>query len=114
LQGAGFIKLCVLNKDMNRAKRGRPVLRATFRERISQLLSQCPYPVTVQTIRQAVLQTTARPCSWNTVKKYLDELTADGIIVRQLLPAENKRRPLVLYFMRGCRPDLRRNPVRDS
>ena len=78
-----------------------------MRERISSVLSWCPYPVTVQTIRQALLQTTTRPASRTTIKKYLEELAAEGIVIRQSLPTGRKEKPLVVYFMRGFRPDLR-------
>lgn len=103
-----------VNQEGAHTKRGRPALRATLRERISNTLSQYPYPITVQTIRRALLQTTARPGSWNTIKKYVEELAAEGIVIRQSLPTENKRKPLVLYFMRGCKPELRKALVQDS
>jgi predicted Zn-ribbon and HTH transcriptional regulator len=92
-------------------RRGRPALRATFREKIISVLSCCPYPVTVQTIRQTLLQTTARPISLTTIKKYLEELAAEGIVIHQSLPVDCKKKPLVVYFMRGFRPGLREKSI---
>jgi DNA-binding HxlR family transcriptional regulator len=92
-------------------KRGRPALRATMREKISGVLSCHSYPMTVQTIRQTLLQTTARPASRTTIKKYLEELTGEGIVIRQSLPSSPKEKPLVVYFMRGFRPDLREKSI---
>ena len=37
------------------------------------------------------------------IEKYLEELVAEGLIVRQSLPTERREKPLVVYFMRGCR-----------
>jgi Fe2+ or Zn2+ uptake regulation protein len=88
-------------------RRGRPALRATLREKISSVLSCRPYPVTVQTVRLALQQTTSQPASRTTIKKYLEELAAEGIVVRQSLPDGRKENPLVVYFMRGFRPALR-------
>ena len=92
-------------------RRGRPALRATLREKISSVLSCRPYPVTVQTIRQTLLQTTAQPANPTTIKKYLEELTGEGIVIRQSLPSGRKEKPLVVYFMRGFRPDLREKSI---
>ena len=91
--------------EVTQMKRGRPALRATFREGISNTLSQYTYPVTIQTIRKALLKTATRPGSFDTIKKYLEELTADGIVIRQPRPAERKQKPMVLYLMRGRRSE---------
>ena len=88
-------------------KRGRPALRATLREKISAILSRYSYPATVQKVRQELQQSTARPASGTTIQKYLKELIEEGIVIRQSLPADHKDKPLVVYFMRGFRPNLR-------
>jgi hypothetical protein len=41
---------------------------------------------------------------WCTIKKYLDELADEGVVVRQALPATPKRKPLIVYFLRQARP----------
>ena len=79
----------------------------TFREQISNTLSQYPYPVSAGTIQQVLVQGGAPQGSWGTIRKYLEELAAEGLIVRQSFSTERKQRPLILYSMRGCRPDLR-------
>jgi len=41
-----------------------------------------------------------RPCGWDTVNKYLNELASERLILRQALPAEAGRKPLVVYLGR--------------
>lgn len=84
-------------------KRGRPALRTTLRERISCVLSQTPYPVTVRTVQKGIVEAYAHSASWHTVKKYLDELVLEKVAFRQSLPAESTHKPLVLYLMRGSK-----------
>ncbi len=79
----------------------------TFREQISNTLSQYTYPVSVNTIRQELVQGNVPQGSRSTIKKYLEELVAEGLVVRQAVSAERKQKPMTLYSMRGCRPDLR-------
>ena len=79
----------------------------TFRENISKILSQYPYPVSAGTIQQVLVQAGESQGSLGTIRKYLEELAAEGLIVRQSLSLERKQKPLILYSMRGCRPDLR-------
>jgi len=81
-------------------KRGRPSLRQTVRTRVSHVLRQTPYPVTVRTIQKSMTKPYMRPAHWCTIKKYLDELAEEGIVIRQVLPAAPKRKPLVVYFLR--------------
>ena len=79
----------------------------TFREKISNTLSQYPYPVSAGTIQQALAQAGALQVSWGTIRKYLEELAAEGLVLRQSISPERKQKPLILYSMRGCRPELR-------
>jgi len=79
----------------------------TFREKIGNTLSQYPYPVSAGTIQQVLAQAGAPRGSWGTIRKYLEELAAEGLVVRQSLSSEHRQKPLILYSMRGCRPDLR-------
>jgi len=88
-------------------KRGRPPLRSTFKEKIADLLSRYPYPVTVRTVQLGLLNTGKDSAHWCTVKKYLEELTEEGCINRQLLPAETKRKPLTVYFSDANKPQAR-------
>jgi len=82
-------------------RRGRPALRWSLRERIQEFLSHSPYPVTVRTVQQGLLKTGTTSAHWCTVKKYLTELVDEGLVVRQALPVQSKRKPLVVYFGRG-------------
>jgi len=91
---------------MNPKRCGRPALRTTFREGISIILSRYPHPVTVQAIRKAMLKTFARPCSQGTIKKYLDELISEKIVVRQLPAGKKRSGQSALYCLRGYRERL--------
>jgi len=79
----------------------------TFREKISNTLSQYPYPVSAGTIQQALVQTGSPQGSRGTIRKYLEELAAEGLVVRQSFSSELKQKTLIMYSMRGCRPELR-------
>jgi Fe2+ or Zn2+ uptake regulation protein len=94
-------------------RRGRPSLRTASRQSISEVLRRHPYPVTVQTVHQDLVRSASGPGSWNTVRKYLDDLASDGVVIRQVLPVERKRKPLVLYFIRGGRSQARGNFCED-
>lgn len=94
-------------------RRGRPSLRTASRQGISEVLRRHPYPVTVQTVHQELSAIASGPGSWNTVRKYLDELAADGVVIRQVLPTECRRKPLVLYFIRGGKSQARGNFCED-
>jgi len=61
-----------------------------------------------------MMQTSAHAGSWHTIKKYLEELASEGLVIRQSLPTDSKHKSLVLYVIRGCRADLRKIPVQDS
>ena len=80
-------------------RRGRPSLRATVREDVSHVLARTTYPVTVRTIQRYMGAAGARPPHWCTIKKCLDELADEGIVLRQSLPAEPKRKPLIVYLL---------------
>lgn len=82
-------------------RRGRPALRSSFKEKIEEFLSHNPYPVTVRTVQQGLLKAGTTSAHWCTVKKYLVELVDEGLVVRQALPVESKRKPLVVYFGRS-------------
>jgi hypothetical protein len=75
----------------------------TFRERISRVLGQNPYPVTVRSVQRGLAEMYAYSASWHTIKKYLEELVLEGAAFRQSLPTESKHKPLVLYLMRGSK-----------
>ena len=84
-------------------RRGRPALSWSLRERIQEFLSHNPYPVTVSTVKQGLLKAGTTSAHWCTVKKYLTQLVDEGLVVRQALPVESRRKPLVVYFGRGSK-----------
>jgi len=42
-----------------------------------------------------------QPCGWDTVQKYLNELRQEHLVLRQALPAERGRKPLVVFIGRS-------------
>ena len=85
-------------------RRGRPAMREHFREQILTVLDGPPCPVTALTVKRQLDARRLRPCGWHTVRKYLDELATERLVLRQTLPASGGRKPLVVYMGR-CRPD---------
>ena len=80
---------------------GRPAMRGHFRGLILTVLADNPYPVTATSVKQMLDERRPRRCGWDTVRKYLDELVEDRLVLRQQLPAEQGRKPLVLYMGRS-------------
>jgi len=85
-------------------KRGRPAMREEFRREILHVLGSGEYPVTASTIKRLLDKRRLRPCGWHTARKYLEELAAERLVLRQSLPTRSGRKPLVVYAGR-CRPD---------
>ena len=80
---------------------GRPSLREQFRRQILSALRSHPYPVTANTVKRLVDAQRSQPCGWDTAHKYLQELTTERLVLRQVLPAEKGRKPLVVYMGRS-------------
>lgn len=87
-------------------KRGRPSMGPEFRREILNVLGQgqYEYPATASTVRHLLEARRMRGCGWDTVRKYLDELVAERLVLRQALPTQAGRRPLVVYMGR-CQPN---------
>ena len=87
-------------------KRGRPAMRAEFRREILNVLGhgQYEYSATASAVRHLLEARRMRKCGWDTVRKYLDELAAERLVLRQALPTHAGRKPLVVYVGR-CRPN---------
>ncbi len=81
-------------------KRGRPVVRGEFRQDILDVLNELSYPLTANTIKRKMDQRRIPPCGWHTVRKYLEELAAERLILRCPLPAQPGCKPLVVYSNR--------------
>ena len=81
-------------------KRGRPAMREQCRREILNVLADYRYPVTASTVMRLVEELRGRPLGWHTARKYLEELVAERLVLRQPLPAQQGRKPLVVYLGR--------------
>jgi hypothetical protein len=79
-------------------KGGRPAMREQFRREIINVLADYQYPATTSTVKRLLDLRHGRPCGWDTVEKYLQELVADQLVAREALPAQGLRKPLVVYL----------------
>ena len=79
-------------------KRGRPASQEEFRREILEILHNYQYPATISTVKGLLDARRLHPCGWHTVRKYLQELTAERLVHRDALPTIKGRRPLVVYI----------------
>jgi len=82
-------------------RRGRPAMRGYFRREILNVLVDGQYPATATTVRRLINARRVKPCDWHTVRKYLEELVVERLVLRQALPTQPGRKPLVVYLGRG-------------
>jgi len=90
-------------------RRGRPAAREEFRREILSVLNGYQYPATISTVKGLLDARRLRPCGWDTVQKYLQELAEERLILRQALPTERGRKPLVVYTGRARPSDSSRD-----
>jgi len=90
-------------------KQGRPAAREEFRREILKALSGYQYPATISTVKGLLNARRLRPCGWDTVQKYLQELAEERLILRQTLPTDRGRKPLVVYVGRSRPTDSGRD-----
>jgi len=90
-------------------KRGRPSMREEFRRDILSVLGVYQYPATASTVKRLLDSRRIHPCSWVTIDKYLRELVAEHLVLRQVLPTERGRKPLVVYVGRAIQTDSGRD-----
>ena len=86
-------------------KRGRPAAREEFRREILKALGGYQYPATISTVKGLLDARRLRPCGWDTVQKYLQELADERLILQQVLPTERGHKPLVVYVGRSRQTD---------
>ena len=86
-------------------KRGRPSAASDVRRDILGALAGYQYPVTASTVKRLVDRRRVHPCGWDTVRKYLDELVAERLVLSQALPADRGCKPLVVYMGRSRETD---------
>jgi len=84
-------------------------MRQEFRREILDVLGGYQYPATASTIKRLLDQRRMRPCGWRTVQKYLHELAAERLVLRQALPTQRGRKPLVVYTGRSVQTDSARD-----
>ena len=89
-------------------KRGRPSMREQYRQDILSVLGGYQYPATASTVKKLLDQRRIKPCGWDTVQKYLNELAQERLVLRQALPAERGRKPLVVFIGRSPPIDISR------
>jgi len=75
-------------------------MREELRGQILNALADGEYPVTANSVKRLLDARRARRCGWHTVRKYLEELSAERLVLRQPLPAACGRKPLVVYVGR--------------
>ena len=75
-------------------------MREEVRQQILSVLAGYQYPATINTIKERLEHRRGYPCGWDTVQKYLQELAAERLVLRQSLPTERGHKPLVVYM--GC------------
>ena len=75
-------------------------MREEFRRGILGVLAGYEYPVTVSAVKRLLDARRSRPCGWDTVFKYLEELAAERVVLRQALPTNRGHKPLVVYVGR--------------
>ena len=79
-------------------KRGRPAMREQYCREILDVLAVYRYPATASTVQRMLDARHLTPCGWDTVDKYLRELAADQLVIRETLPTERGCKPLVVYL----------------
>ncbi len=89
-------------------KTGRPAAREEFRQEILRALGGYQYPATISTVKGLLDARRMQHCGWDTVQKYLQELAEERLILRQALPTERGRKPLVVYVGRSRQTDNQR------
>jgi len=79
-------------------------VRERLRRQILEVLGGYEHPLTVSSTKQLIDRRSNGSCSWHTVRKYLDELAGERLVLRQALPADGRQKPLVVYLGR-CWPN---------
>ena len=83
-------------------KRGRPNVRNRIKPIIVETLTNSRVPVSVNTIKKEVDKGLKKETSWNTIKKYLDELVKTDVVQSVTLPHSKieKKEGLTVYTLK--------------
>ncbi|MBU5682225.1 MAG: hypothetical protein QXW35_01315 [Candidatus Aenigmatarchaeota archaeon] len=82
-------------------KRGRPSKRFEIYRLIEEYFKENPFPSNINRILRYIYEKTERKYSWNTIKKYLEELTKLDRIKKIKLPHSKikEKEGLTLYYL---------------
>lgn len=83
-------------------KRGRPSIRIIVQETLLNLLKESQVPMTISLLTRLASEKTGRPLSWNTIQKYLIELSAADKIQTISLPhsKDEGKKGLTVYTLK--------------
>lgn len=71
-------------------KRGRPSLRNRIKKELKEIIQSYQTPFTISSLRILVSSKLGRKISWNTTKKYVEELVQEGLLEEVKLPHSKK------------------------
>lgn len=82
-------------------KRGRPNIRSLVQSSIIEILDQSTTPQTISSVNRFVSQKLGKTISWNTVRKYLNELVNENKVRALQLPhsKEDGKIGLIVYII---------------
>ena len=83
-------------------KRGRPSKRTLIQKNILEVLATTEFPLTTLAITRRISKKLNKKISWNTVKKYLDELVGIDKVQAIKLPHSKKegKEGLTIYSLK--------------
>jgi len=83
-------------------KRGRPNIRNRIKPIIVEIISSNKLPTSVNNLKNGIEKELKKEISWNTVKKYLDELVKTDVIQPIILPHSKieKKEGLTVYTIK--------------
>lgn len=83
-------------------KRGRPNTRSVIQTNVLEVLSASSLPMTSSSLRRIVSKQLGKEISWNTVKKYVNELVQLEKLQRVVLPhsKEEGKDGLIVYMLK--------------
>lgn len=83
-------------------KRGRPNIRNRIKPLIVEIIGSNRLPTSVNNLKKGIDKELKKEISWNTVKKYLDELVKTDVIQPIILPHSKveKKEGLTVYTIK--------------
>ena len=83
-------------------KRGRPSVRNRIKPLIVETITNNRLPISVNNIKKSVEKELKKDISWNTIKKYLDELVKTDVVSPVILPHSKveKKDGLIVYTIK--------------